>query len=328
VKGADALIKMERTMPHILSQLRALKRRLPPSHPQFALICQDEKNRSNGFRGEEAIDYYLADLPDDFFIYHGLRLPTNPSFFQMDTLILTYSFLLFIEIKALKGSVYFDPVFKQMIRTPNGKTDGFRCPIAQVKRQNDCLNRWRAAHRFPQTPIEDFVTFNHPETILKTEPGNTVIPKKVCHMHQVPDRIQAITRTPNKLRLTDQERDRFNDQLIQAHTPLIQNVLQLYHLDVADLITGVQCPSCRAIPMTRVHGSWHCPRCSHNSKNAHHALLDDYFLLASNTITNREFRHWAHLKSRIQAHDLLNQINLPRSGTNKGTIYHCPDHLK
>jgi ribosomal protein S27AE len=314
-------------MPHILRQLRALKRRLPPSHPQFALICQEEKNRSNGYNGEVAINFYLADIvdDDDFFIYHDLRLPTNQGFFQMDTLILTYSFLLIIEIKALKGSVYFDPVFKQMIRTFNGKVDGFRDPIMQVKRQNDCLSRWRAAHSFLQTPIEDFVTFSNPETILKTEPGNTIIPRKVCHMHQVPARIQTFIRAPVKSRLTSQERDRFNDQLIQAHTPLIQNVLQLYHIDDKDLITGVQCPNCRAIPMTRVHGSWQCPRCGHNSKTAHPALLEDYFLLVSSTVTNREFRHWAHLDSRMQATNLLEKMNLRHTGTHRHTIYHRPN---
>lgn len=319
------MIKKQRTMPHILRQLSALKRRLPPNHPQFALICQDEKNRSNGYKGEEAIDYYLADLPDDFSIYHGLRLPMNHSFFQMDTLILTYSFLLIIEIKALKGEVYFDPVFKQMIRTLNGKSEGFRCPIVQVKRQNDCLSRWCAAHRFPQAPIEDFVTFSNPETILKTAPGNTIVPRKVCHMHQVPDRIQALTRAPVNMRLTDQERDRLNDQLIQAHTPLIQNARALYHIDDKDLLTGVQCPNCRAIPMIRAHGSWHCSRCSRDSKTAHHTLLDDYFLLMSPTITNREFRHWAHLNSRAQATNLLKNMNLRHTGTQRHTIYHEPD---
>lgn len=314
-------------MPYILRQLRALKHRLPPRHPQFALICREEKNRSNGYNGEIAINFYLADLADgdDFFIYHDLRLPTNHSFFQMDTLILTYSFLLIIEIKALTGSVYFDPVFKQMIRTFNGKVDGFRDPIVQVKRQNNCLNRWRATRRFLQTPIVDFVTFSNPETILRTEPGNSIIPRKVCHMHQVPDRIQTFTRAPNTKRLTDQERDRFNDQLLQAHTPLIQNVLALYHIDDKDLITGVQCPNCRAIPMSRIHSAWHCSTCGHRSKNAHLALLDDYFLLVSNTITNREFRHWAHLDSRMQATNLLEKMNLRHTGTYRHTIYHRPD---
>ncbi|WP_245734182.1 nuclease-related domain-containing protein [Sporolactobacillus nakayamae] len=320
---------MQRTMPYILRQLRALKRRLPPSHPQFALICQDEKNRSHGYNGEVAINFYLADLADDndFFIYHGLRLPTNHSFFQMDTLILTRSFLLIIEIKALKGSIYFDPVFKQMIRTFNGKVDGFRDPIVQVKRQNDCLSRWRATHRFLQTPIEDFVTFSNPETILKTEPGNSIIPSKVCHMHQVPDRIQTFTRAPVKIRLTDLERDRFNDQLLRAHTPLIQNVLELYHLTAQDLITGVQCPSCRRIPMNRIHSAWHCSTCGHRSKDAHLALLDDYFLLVSNTITNREFRHWAHLSSPDLANDLLKKENLTRIGNCRSSSYRNPELL-
>ncbi|MCO7175830.1 NERD domain-containing protein [Sporolactobacillus kofuensis] len=317
------MIKFERTIPLIIRQLRSVRSRLPQSHPHYQIICQDEKKRTLGHKGESAIDFYLTDFADgDFYIYHGLRLPLNQAFFQIDTLILSDSACFIIEVKNLIGTIYFDPTFNQMIRTFNGKEEGFRDPIGQVTRQKQLLSRWLAAQHFPPIPIDDMVTISNPETILKTQPGNSAISRKICHMHQIPDRIQAWKRASVKKRLSAGERERLNAQLIHAHCPLHQNVLELYHIDAKELITGVQCPNCGAIPMTRVHATWLCPSCGHRSKTAHYALLEDYFLLIDETISITQFCEWTCISSRKIAARLLKLLNLPHSGNNRNRRYH------
>lgn len=320
--GDASLIKKKRTTPHILKQVRALKRRLSRDHPQYTLICHEEKKRSIGFKGEMAIDYYLAELADDYWIYHDLRLPIHQSHFQIDTLILTCSFIQIIEIKSLAGVVYIDPVFKQMIRTLNGKEEGFLDPIAQVKLQKTHLIQWLAIHHFPRLPVADFVTISSPETILKTQPGNSTIPRKICHMHQVIDRIHALASGSRKKILTPAERERLSAKLVDSYTPLQKNILQHYHIDKKDLITGVHCPSCHVIPMNRIQGAWHCPNCECKSTTAHQETLEDYFLLISDQITNREFRKWAQLDSRSTATRLLRASHLSVSGNKKNRTYH------
>ncbi|WP_188802456.1 nuclease-related domain-containing protein [Sporolactobacillus putidus] len=325
--GSDPqLIVKRRNPPRILRQVRALKSRIPSHHPQFTEISQNETRRSSGFKGEESLDYFFTDLASekDYFIYHDLRLPLNNTFFQMDTLIMTRRFLLIIEVKNMAGTLYFDPVFEQLIRTLNGREEGFLDPIAQVRRQKKQLTRWMDLHQLPPIPIEFMVAISNPSTIIRTEPGNFAVPQRVAHIHQVPERIQTIRSTCSEEKMTLAELKKIGHYLIKYHTPSEINILKMYQITEDDLITGVHCPSCRAIPMNRTNGTWRCPSCGCKSKNAHVQALHDYFLLISPAITNEEFRKWTHLKSSKTAYKLLQNMNLPVSGNNRCRLYHQP----
>lgn len=242
----------------------------------------------------------------------------------MDTLILTRYFLLIIEVKNIAGTIYFDPVFEQLIRTLNGKEEGSLDPIAQVRRQKMHLSHWMELHQLPKPPIEFWVAISNPSTIIKTAPGNSDVPQRVCHMHQISEKIQSIRHTYSKGRITLAEQKKISQYLTKYHTPPKIDILKMYRITEEQLITGVQCPSCHAIPMQRIQGAWHCPSCGCISKNAHVQTLHDYFLLISTSITNEEFRKWTHLKSRKTAARLLNQLNLPVSGNNRHMMYHQP----
>lgn len=320
------MIVKERNPPRILQQIRALKSRISSHHPQFTEICRNETRRSSGFKGEESLDYFFTDLATekDYFIFHDLRLSLNNTFFQMCTLIMTRCFLLIIEVKNMAGTLYFDPVFKQLIRTLNGREEGFFDPIAQVERQKMQLTRWMNLHQLPPIPIEFMVVISNPSTIIRTEPGNSAVPQRVAHIHQVPERIQTIRSTYSEEKMTLAEQKRISHYLIKYHTPSDINILKMYQITEADLIAGVHCPSCRAIPMQRTNGTWHCPSCGCKSKNAHVQALHDYFLLICPAITNEEFRKWTYLKSSKTAYELLQKMNLPVSGNNRRRLYHQP----
>ncbi|WP_353051330.1 Sjogren's syndrome/scleroderma autoantigen 1 family protein [Fictibacillus enclensis] len=65
-------------------------------------------------------------------------------------------------------------------------------------------------------------------------------------------------------------------RLIKSHTPN-SSVLQNFQIPQKDILTGVHCPVCSSMPMTRLHSRWFCPSCGHSSKNAHLTTLEDYY---------------------------------------------------
>ncbi|TGA97772.1 NERD domain-containing protein [Sporolactobacillus shoreae] len=319
------MIIKKRNTPRILHQLQSLKCRISIHHSQYTEIKKNELRRFKGFNGEKAIDYYLSELPGDrYFIFHGLRLPLNDNCFQMDTLILTQYFLLIIEIKNIAGTIYFDPVFHQMIRTWGEKEEGFSDPITQAQLQKTHLARWMVKYHLPRLPIEFFVAVSSPSTIIKTSPGDTTVPQKVCHMHQIPEKIQSMTQVYPKETITLADRKKIEFHFTKYHTPPKIDILKEYQIDPDELITGVHCPQCSAIPMKRIPGAWHCQSCGCVSNNAHIKALFDYFLIVSTTITIEEFQRWTHLESHKTASRLLNELNLPVSGNNRCKIFHQP----
>ncbi|WP_082919413.1 nuclease-related domain-containing protein [Cytobacillus oceanisediminis] len=77
-------------------------------------------------RGEEAVDYFLKDLPE-FIIVKDTRLSNgNGDFFQIDMLLLCPIFLLILEIKNISGTLYFDPAFNQLKMSKQENERGFR----------------------------------------------------------------------------------------------------------------------------------------------------------------------------------------------------------
>ncbi len=68
------MIAKKRVVPLKIRQIEALLRRLPPHHPKIPLIEKDLIKRRAGYRGEKSVDYHLSFLPDEYLIFHGLRL--------------------------------------------------------------------------------------------------------------------------------------------------------------------------------------------------------------------------------------------------------------
>lgn len=129
------MIVKPRKIPLSIRKLEALIRRLPPYHPKLPFISEELNKKMAGYKGESSLDFYLGFLdPKQYFIFHDLRLKDDSRFFQIDTLIVTKSYLLIIEVKNIAGTIHFDPLFNQLIRIKEGKEMAFPDPLLQVKR--------------------------------------------------------------------------------------------------------------------------------------------------------------------------------------------------
>ncbi len=181
-------------IPVNLLQLIALKRRLLLEHPKIPLINKSYNIMKKGFNGERTIDYQLRYLnPAKYFIFHDIRLSTGITHFQIDFLLLTPFLNIIVEVKNIGGTLYFDPVFNQLIRRkPEGKEDVFPDPTFQVERQKSQLNKWVIENNLPIAPIRYIIAISDSDTILKTSLKNHNISKWIAHHWVVANTIESL----------------------------------------------------------------------------------------------------------------------------------------
>lgn len=319
------MIVKERKIPLTILKLRALLRRLPQSHPKIPIILSDLNKREAGFRGECAIDFPLSFLePKNYFIFHDIRLQEQTRFFQIDTLVLSKKFALIIEVKNIAGSLYFDSIFNQLIRTKDGIEAAFPDPLLQIERQESQLKNWYRKYGLGVLPIYSLVVISNPQTIIRTNPENRNLQYKVIHRDTLPFKIQQIEKSIKQPNLSDKELKKMIKIISKYHNEADFPILQWFDLKKEDLIQGVICEKCSMSPLLRWSRGWRCFRCETESKDAHIRALRDYYLLLGPTITNRQLREFLSISSSASATRILRSMNLPSEGLNKGKVYHLP----
>lgn len=314
------MILKERKAPDFIRSLEILLRRLPGTHSKRALIENDLVKRRAGFRGEEAVDYFLKDLAG-FIILKDIRLSNgNGDFYQIDMLLLCPNFLLILEIKNISGTIYFDPAFNQLIQSKQEKERGFLDPLIQAKRQQKELAKWLADHKI-HTPIEYLVVISNPSTVIKTSSYHKLALEKVLHASHLRERIDKLKENYPSETLTDRGIRKLSRAITKKHIPANYNVLKYYDIDIKEIITGIQCPECSRFSMKRMRGTWKCSNCHTADKEAHIRTLHDYLLLISSSITNQQFREFTHISSSNIAKKLLTALKLPYTGSYKDRTY-------
>ncbi len=317
------MIEKERVMPRMILMLQALLRRLPLNHPKKQLISDELGKRMAGYKGETALDYTLSFLdPRNHFILHDLRIPLKDSFFQIDTLLITRTFILIIEVKYLAGVVYFDPVFNQLIQTKDGSEFALPDPTLQIKRQESQLVKWLNKLGFPSIPIYSYVVMSNDRTIIKTSPDNKSLNKVVIHRHSLLDKINRLENACGGIEnVSNKNIKKLIRTFKRQHQEANPSILERFNIMEKDLLKGVICEACNHLPLVRKHGTWVCLKCENKNRNGHIQAIKDYELLISPTITNTKLRKFLAIESPYVAKGLLQSLNLPTTGTKKGTTY-------
>lgn len=309
------------SIPIEVTLLEASLSRLALDHPMRPALESELGRRRAGYWGEQAVHSILAVLPEkEYFIFHNLRLPGKPHFFQIDLLILSTSFFLILEVKNMAGELFFDDTFKQIIRTLNDQNDAFDDPVLQVRLQRKRLLEWLAMKGISLIPIETLVVSANSKAVLRAE--NKDLSQIIVRKNSLTLKIEELAKKHQQEIMTQKDLKKLANSLLKAHTPHIPNLLENYKISTDDLATGVHCPSCGVLPMTRKWGMWVCSSCSFTSRDAHLAAIRDYTLLIKPTITNRELRSFLQLKSASTAARILNSLNLLSEGSTKDRVYH------
>ncbi|MCA1065610.1 nuclease-related domain-containing protein [Rossellomorea sp. AcN35-11] len=258
----------ERKVPLKLLKLEAILGRLEKDYPKIPLLKEHLRKIQAGYNGEKAVDYQLGYLSSkDYNIFYDLRLEVNGRYFQIDTLILTRSFILIIEVKNMSGEVSFDTTFNQFIQSKNGSINAYPDPILQINRQEYQLKEWLKQNHFPLIPIHGFVVISNPQTIISANSGS--LNKKVIHAASLPHKITQLQQHFHKKFFSDKELKKVIRFMKKMNTPHNNPILEFYKISKDDILPGVICKACGYLPLTREYGQWKCTNCHKNSKNAH-----------------------------------------------------------
>ncbi|MDQ0272822.1 nuclease-related domain-containing protein [Cytobacillus purgationiresistens] len=314
------MIHKPRKMPLLLLQLQALSRRILYDHPKLPIITSDLNKAKAGYKGEKSIDYILSFLDSNkYHIFHDIRLQTADKFFQIDTLILTRKFLLAIEVKNIAGTLYFDPIFHQLIRRKDGEEIAFPDPLIQISRHENLLRQWLKEKHLPQIPIFPFVVISNPQTIIRTTAENRSLNQKVLHRDYLLTRIEQIQSNHRPVR--EKDLNVCIQTILSETTESNSPILNRYNLSSNELIKGVICPYCQRPPMTRKHSTWICPHCHQTEKSAHITALNDYFLLINQTAKNKHICDYFQTYRPSLVKRFFHTLNYNYSGRNKGRVY-------
>lgn len=315
------MIKKVRKIPIYMNRLETLINRLDDD-PFKQNLERELAKMAAGFRGEESLNYFLDMLPHkkDCHILHDLRILHESTYFQIDTLLINPAYCLIIEVKNISGTLFFDHIFQQLLRTTNGVEESFQDPISQVGRQKLQLENWLIKHKFPPVPVETLIVMTHSQSILKTNDITKRIPNKVIHSTQLLNRIQQLNRK-YKNTLVSKDMNKITKRLIKEHTPREIDIFERFQINKERITKGIQCSKCLAFGMIKGHGTWKCPKCDFTSKDAHINALKDYCLLFNSSITNKQVRDFLKLSSTSIASKLLVSMNLPYTGNFKDRKY-------
>jgi hypothetical protein len=318
------LLLRDRPIPLKILEFEALLPRLVPFHEAKPLIELDLKKRKAGFNGEKTVDYHLSFLTGKtYWFFYDVRLPLDPHYFQIDTLLLTPYYILIIEVKNISGLIRIDPQIQQCTRNYKGITEGFMDPISQAKRQKHFLQKWLSLYKVPPVPIEYLVVISNPSTTIEFTPRPAASSpyQKLIHSQNVIDRIIDLNQFYKHNSLTDKTLKKIKKLILTNHEDPSSHYMETYNLTKEDILPGVQCEHCSHLPLIRVSKSWYCEHCSKFSPQSDLKAISDYLLLIDNKLTNQELRRFLCLPSRKVATRILQKSGLVSNGDGKGTFY-------
>ena len=297
--------------------LQVLGERLNDTHAQKEVIIAKAKAAKAGLQGERRISEVFAKytFPFEYLFVENVGLNSNGKFLT-DPVFLTPFFLVILESKNISGKLFFkqNPALLER-ETNDGKIDVFESPEIQLSRNIYLLKEWLGDQALT-IPIHGVIVLSNPK-VRVIEP-----PKK--HSAILPQTI------PVYLRNLPRENVYFNSNEMQKFSEKIKVDQQTYipfpmcarwGIKPEDLKSGVRCENCNFHGMVKRKSGWTCARCGHFDKFAHEKAIRDWFMLISDTITNKQCRTFLHLESNYIAHRILHSMNLTKIGTSRNTKY-------
>ncbi|MDY0404641.1 nuclease-related domain-containing protein [Virgibacillus sp. 179-BFC.A HS] len=321
----------KREYPLNLEKLQTMRNRLSALNSKTHEIEEEMRLVLAGFRGEQSIDYFLHFVTDDCLLYfHNLRIPwKNGLYFQIDTLILCPYFIAILEVKNISGKLFFDQLAEQLIRTIDGREEGFSYPVTQVNRQVYQLRMLLQQIGLPHIPIVPFVVVSNSSTIITTNPDKNDLFGQVTHASNLPDKLNKLASQFTRPRFTKEQLNQLSTYFLQNHQPLNSKYLEKFSLAPTEFLPGVVCEQCCRPTMIRTNGFWKCTQCRSKNRYAHIQALIDYYFLFGPAITNSQFRTFLCIRSTSLTSKLLGELNLSFTGTFKNRRYNLElNHLK
>lgn len=301
--------------------LEMLERRLPQAHTKY-IYYQDMLNRIKaGYAGEQRVDqeWHEIYLEHMYYVLHDIELKVDGGLIhQIDTLFISQNFILIVEIKNISGRVDFMAENHQFIRvTSDGRVDGFRNPLDQVKRHARFMSRilhMRGHH----IPIEYLVISANPNMIMSPRFSS----QPILHVSGLAERIEQLYRKHQRVCISEADLTELSEHLLQMHKP----TRWIPDIQLDELKKGALCSQCNHT-LCYTHGKWRCSNCNIIDNHSVHVALHDFRLMVGNHISNAQFRDFFDIKSEKAVYYLLKKLKFEAFGENKRRKYIIPSTL-
>lgn len=308
------------SIPYKLLGLKALQRRLSVDQSRDINLTEQIRIANAGINGERVLEatFNKYQLIFEHGIYHGLNLKST-GFFQIDNLFLSRQGAFILEVKNIRGRIGFSMETNQLIRTlENGQIDSFECPSIQLKRNSYLLEDW-LNERNIFIPIRTAVVFPNPRQFVE----NTRPDLNIFFPNEIPAMLRELELNSPALDL--KTFSFISKELLKGHSDYNPYPMRKsFRINKDDIRTGVECENCGFLGMERIFRGWGYPACKTVSRTAHLQAIKDWFMLISDTMTNRECRDFLHVDKNYTASRLLEDLPLERHGENRGSYYRFP----
>jgi len=303
--------------------LEIIKRRLSKSHVKYDYFQEMLRRTRAGYAGERRVDQEWQEvfLPKAFYLLHDVEFKENGgSTYQIDTLLMTQYFILVLEVKNIFGRVDFMAENHQFIRvTSDGRVDGFRNPLDQVKRHARLMYRilQMKGHHIP---IEFLVVSANPNMIMsprfKSQP--------ILHVSGLAERIEQLYKKHQRVYISEADLTELSEHILQMHKP----TQWIPNIQLDGLKKGALCSQCNfdhILCYTR--GKWRCSNCDIIDNQSLLVALHDFRLMRGNHISNAQFRDFFDINSEKAVYYLLKKLKFEALGENKNRKYIIPTKL-
>lgn len=314
------MILLERKTPTKILALEALLRRLDLKDLDYNYFQESLARARFGFEGELRTDREWIEMPylEEHFLFNGYETVNEfGTSHQMDTLLLTRNFVMLLETKNIIGRVDYDESKHQFERQiGNGEKESFSNPFDQLRRHSELLERILARQGL-NLPIIGAAVMANSSTII----GNVPKTYPIFHLSGLRTFVRQ-SKNRNAPQISSAQLEKLAKHFLSLYQPIEYRL----NISLNRIRKGVLCEKC-GCEMGYKQGFWICPKCGERNKHALYRALDDYRLLVSNKITNREFRGFFKIDSMETASKILIRLNLESVGKFRGRYYIIPEDV-
>ncbi|MHA6259026.1 nuclease-related domain-containing protein [Sporosarcina sp. CAU 1771] len=247
-----------RKQPIILEAIPRLIARLNERDPIAQELEGDYHRVKSGYGGEREADRHLSKthFGGPVEILTDVELQISPSnFIQIDTLIMTTSFIFVLEIKNISGTLEFLDQPPRLQRTlDDGAVHFFNCPAYQLEKNMLDLDVWLETNGFP-LKSSGAIILAYSKTNVKIPPVHTPI----YYAKQLPQVVREQSANPNIM--SPNQLRQIANKIRNSQRPF--NPFPLcshFRINPAALNPGLYCKGCHAKLIRTTRRTWECTR--------------------------------------------------------------------
>ncbi|WP_162287875.1 nuclease-related domain-containing protein [Indiicoccus explosivorum] len=311
------MIMKQREEPRKIAGYEALLHRLPERHPKRERIQELLETSRAGYGGEANLDRIMFHFQPAFPAVQLRNLELGPPYaMQADTIVLTRSRLVLLEVKNLQGRLFFYSNPHVLVQQRlDGIQKTYTSPVVQVQEMMLKLDRFMRKADL-MLPIEPAIVISYPSQIVEKPPDDM----RLLAAREVNFFLSGINE--EKPLLSGEELYSLGRKMAEAHSPYEPfPLLQRMEIGMEEIIQGVRCPGCGHLPMVFVRQRWRCPGCGAASRDAHRAAVRDLLMLSGPIINAGDAGRFLGIAGKDVPGRMLMREGLKATGNTRSRTY-------